>query len=117
MPCPRTLPHQPLYGSLASLFSFRLPPRTTRKLILWMFGLPIQILTHSFSRVVLLALKKAHEQNKRIKVYVTEGRVRSPFPFSLHVLFPNFDSITQHPLHPFCSPSRSCSNVAWLRWS
>ncbi|KAL7413829.1 hypothetical protein BDY24DRAFT_434646 [Mrakia frigida] len=32
------------------------------------------ILTHSFSRVVLLTLKKAHEQNKRVNVYVTEGR-------------------------------------------
>ena len=35
----------------------------------------LQILTHSFSRVVLMALKKAHDQNKRVNVYVTEGRV------------------------------------------
>ncbi|KAJ9098213.1 hypothetical protein QFC21_004542 [Naganishia friedmannii] len=32
------------------------------------------ILTHSYSRTVLQALLRAHKQNKRIKVYVTEGR-------------------------------------------
>jgi translation initiation factor eIF-2B subunit alpha len=33
-----------------------------------------QILTHSYSRTVMQALLRAHKQNKRIKVYVTEGR-------------------------------------------
>ncbi|KAI5449884.1 translation initiation factor eIF-2B subunit alpha [Naganishia albida] len=32
------------------------------------------ILTHSYSRTVMQALLRAHKQNKRIKVYVTEGR-------------------------------------------
>jgi translation initiation factor eIF-2B subunit alpha len=33
-----------------------------------------QILTHSYSRTVIQALLKAHQQNKRIKVYVAEAR-------------------------------------------
>lgn len=41
----------------------------------------LQILTHSYSRTVMKTLKKAHNQNKRIKVYVT-GMSHIPIPLS-----------------------------------